>query len=1769
MTIKLIFIKSIKLKEKKYKKMYKSATVRESSAQIVNKIGEKIRVNNGLLNREDILKSFSPEVLNKAWNCLCEFIAQNYESGKGTLIKGFGTFTFISSEVNLEGTTNQFQRDKKSKKPVFIVSKEFNEYLKPGQYSDSNGLIYYNQKLNNSLSHVRINYAEIAYAMGVSKEECYMIIQNQILYLSDQIRKKQFKNKEMPYLGTLLIRGNILGVKFNENIINKSKNIPQTLLRTKKDMELYMEVTPNKKVHIKDIPNVERRLQTLRPKTSVITKISHDGENWLKNNLGIDLEEIYGDENIPPQNIENNIQEEERKLNFINDQPKMPKKGKKLTLKDLNIPNDILEAIQFHKSLIIKEMKKFDKRNSGQIQKIECVRSFSKANVHYGLNTQLINEIVKIYSDNLEIIDYMKLMTFLLRDIKKIIGVNTFNETFDVQTRSFNKNNNVFKSQKLRPLSAMRLENNLNIEGNQNLNNQKVTLKQIENEIKTIKTIQESLIFNNKTRLEQKISLNEFLNILRGFDIVYPRNKINQILQFIDIENPNSFTLQEFNDKMNNCKILLSEMKTSDITEQFLKLKDIIYAAGGQRFLFKDKNSISKNEFINLFLGQTNFSEETLNAIYFFLIKSDRNFTVQDYKKYFDEDQRTMDYEFDLKVINNFKYAIEHANMKVDEYFSHLLTYNISRDSNVITRYDFHRIFLVEKYFNYSAQEIDHIFDLIDLKKDGVIDRQEFNKVIGKITRPLFEIQDIIKRYKLDIEDLAYRMDINPEKNQVLDFTGFEGKIKKLDYTLGYDFIRDLFYEMNDGKETIDTNTILKNFDVFKTQNFLELNKFSFKKNFMENIKSLTDYETLQRAFQNIDSLNNGRLTKADFCSVIQKFSNEFKDEDIMKFTRICDLVDNNNLVKYPEFLLLIYYNSKDDLFNQCIEEIKKFVKNECKNDLIIFFQKLNKQEKKSYYEVKKVTSIENFRNFLKSKIPNLTNNIVMKFDLDSDGKISIEDIKGIFERYLSTAFFKFENSSFTPDNNLYAYDTMTEEKFKSLVRQIKAEMKKKNITVVGLFNKLDTNHDGFVSNYEFNSGINNYILLSDAIKDQFFNYLDYYHNGLVDLDTFQKRFKEFKSNEIIVRNNNKLENELIDALVKWLRNNVTSLSDSEIFNLMDNDNDGIINLDDFKMFCMNNLGFSRDELNIYKLQRVMQAISLTKNNNIGLADIKELTNKAINKSDFIDLKEKFKETINQNLYKGKENTEWINEIIEKFGMFISERYESVEEFFEKNASDKNKFTFEDFEKFHRENYECFSGFNLTRDEVLAVYTTLDSQKKNYLTIYDFQNKLKMFDFYKKMHFDIKSFIQQNFNNSIDAFKFFTNQSNDDNMNKINNKTNFTFNDNFISKKNFFNTINQFFPNKYLTETILKYMRLNFKNIDNITFSEFNFIYFDSYESDESYDLKRTNKTKLSTTRQRPKSANIRGRQPKDEKLQTPYDYDCLAKLKRLINSSGFDYSSYFNMIKAKSNNGIINKYEFHNMIKDLNIGLTHLEIENIISQIGETRDGKININVFLNFINNKDKNIIQGDKNIQPFISQVKELIYKYYSNPRLAFQFNDANISNTLDFNEYKSLICDLFTREKKELPNFTLLKNSFDYLDLRKDGEIDMNEWLRSFGNISSNLDINGNKKKINQLKKWEVSNDLQKIYVEISRNRKLIKDNVKPFLINDGSGSNVIQCDNLISVLQSFLPRTNISRTQWKMLVKIGDKDRSGMIDFDLFMNMVEKSARSMNEQPRFK
>ena len=156
----------------------------------VNALGLRTFNNWGGINYQEILSNYPKDVIDKCWLNLSRCIIENYHSGKGTSIKGFGTFTFTNVEYNLEGTTNQYIRDIKPRYPVFLVSNEFVDYLKPGIFTEKSGLIYYTQKLNNKVPIIKLNLAKISYGANISKEECFTIISSTIKLMADQIRRK-------------------------------------------------------------------------------------------------------------------------------------------------------------------------------------------------------------------------------------------------------------------------------------------------------------------------------------------------------------------------------------------------------------------------------------------------------------------------------------------------------------------------------------------------------------------------------------------------------------------------------------------------------------------------------------------------------------------------------------------------------------------------------------------------------------------------------------------------------------------------------------------------------------------------------------------------------------------------------------------------------------------------------------------------------------------------------------------------------------------------------------------------------------------------------------------------------------------------------------------------------------------------------------------------------------------------------------------------------------------------------------------------------------------------------------------------------------------------------------------------------------------------------------------------------------------------------------------------------------------------------------------
>lgn len=481
------------------------------------------------------------------------------------------------------------------------------------------------------------------------------------------------------------------------------------------------------------------------------------------------------------------------------------------------------------------------------------------------------------------------------------------------------------------------------------------------------------------------------------------------------------------------------------------------------------------------------------------------------------------------------------------------------------------------------------------------------------------------------------------------------------------------------------------------------------------------------------------------------------------------------------------------------------------------------------------------------------------------------------------------------------------------------------------------------------------------------------------------------------------------------------------------------------------------------------------------------------------------------------------------------------------------------------------------------------------------------------MHFDIKDFFQNNFKNGVDAFKCF--------FKDVNNKENIK---GFISLKEFFDGFESFFPKKYENNTILKYLNKYFKislsndekekekdkdmnkqkdnsndkgnKKETIDFSEFNYIYFDKSEENEVFINNCNKDTKLADNREKlinneDKKYYVENNfyydnglfKNKNKPLWTPFDGDPFLKFIRIINSSKYDINSFFEeAIKENNNNPIVNKTKFKNIIKKLNIGLTNIEIECIVSkcskEIGTDLGEKINLEKLQNIIKNENNysELSKGIKNVQDKISEIKTLIYKFYSSPILCFKILDVDQNGKIDFQKYRNLILDLYNKNEQPVPNFALIKNTFDTIDLRKDGMIDYNEWAKSFSMISGKLDLafekysnNMNdleykniKKEVNQLKQWENSDNIIQQYLLIYKNRKQIKNKLLDNnLVIVKNGNQYVNSDTLILLIKKMLPNCKLSHVQWRMITNIGKRvNIDNLVCISEFFKLIEIATK---------
>ena len=297
-------------------------------------------------------------------------------------------------------------------------------------------------------------------------------------------------------------------------------------------------------------------------------------------------------------------------------------------------------------------------------------------------------------------------------------------------------------------------------------------------------------------------------------------------------------------------------------------------------------------------------------------------------------------------------------------------------------------------------------------------------------------------------------------------------------------------------------------------------------------------------------------------------------------------------------------------------------------------------------------------------------------------------------------------------------------------------------------------------------------------------------------------------------------------------------------------------------------------------------------------------------------------------------------------------------------------------------------------------------------------------------------------------------------------------------------------------------------------------------------------------------------------KLKTPFDSDPLNKIKKLIRSCRVDFKTELNRLMNKTE-GKPNIFQMKNMLRRLGLGLTNLEIEDIMHKSGLLSEGYINLIEFYNYLNSETQTTLIYKKNIIEAMKDLKQLIIKYYTNPKLAFELNDTGNKKLMHFETFKKVVIDIYKREDRTLPPppYSVIKSMFDFIDIRKDGIIDLNEWNKTFCEFGGKLDVENDKN--NSLRKWETTNNIFDIYKIIAKNNKIIKEKVKE---NSVTGNSIIiHADNLIKVLKEVLPRINLSHTQWRMIVSLGEELGVGLINYETFIKIVKISSKISKSQ----
>ncbi|CAD8159524.1 unnamed protein product [Paramecium octaurelia] len=1138
------------------------------------------------------------------------------------------------------------------------------------------------------------------------------------------------------------------------------------------------------------------------------------------------------------------------------------------------------------------------------------------------------------------------------------------------------------------------------------------------------------------------------------------------------------------------------------------------------------------------------------------------------------------------------------------------------------------------------------LFQTLDVNNDGFIDKFDWLKAVVDKKSHVNYIKDVVFKFQIHTDDLLQRMNLNRD-HPPINLQQLKLALMHLDESLNQHKALKVAKEILDGKETISMNDILILFNTVEEED--KLYDLSW---FKDTLHKMRDHlinpqklKIFRQSFEYFDEHQEGNLDTANFKTVLMESQLGLNVQDINRLVRYLPK-NRESLINYYDFIQMI------------LDVNKQMDQKDTAKDLIDFAQKISKylaQKKFSVIQfLQQVKSgygscnIESTAQYLEKNIfAQLPHEECLEYcremDVDGNGVVSDEDMNIFIKRYsyfnirkdLSQIDQIAESMKIKPQfgdtlsaiektcvqsksidlvtmgqkkmfqslvdgmnqqKSLFPIEELPESKFDQILKDLRIKLARKGMSYEELFTFLDTDHNGFLSISEFQN-IDKIMTLSQPAKDGFFAFMDKQRIGLIDLNTFAK----FMSKSIIQQMPQLSEDdwdwelEILFKIRNWCQRENITIEDA--FRTFDKDFDGQINKTDLRTFLKDILKIEEKEITEAKINRLFKLMDQYKRGKITLMDFRRFVEEGF-------FYGKNKQIFGQNAtlaakqqQESRSSFDWKMNARQQIGLIISRHYPNVKESFDIVSGYRKKLVFQKFKKWLDEK-NVLAGFDLTEKLVYEIFSDLDSHKKGYLVESDWLNAFAQYNWQDQMIKEIQDALSTYFSSIQNAIHYFQMEHS-----------------HIITRDSFYKALQALFPKRFV-EGDIEILWNRIQKNGSLSNQAFALIFG---KGGKIYEQPEGQSQQLAI---RPATQGGLSELPLDERNQV--NISLLDKIRRFLRNSNKNINDLFKQYDS-DNTGFITNLEFRQVIRSLNMGLTFQDVDILSAMLHTDRNSMVNWKEF-----SKKLDFRQADNKILEragiHLQKVNDHIYHYLLSPKDAFRQIDAQHTGFLTFDKFKDMIEMLYRLATEDIPPFAIIKDLFEFIDKRRDGHLDLTEWMDAFSKfsnpnekkrpLSANIKVKKNSQKslmaqtdknwltkqrspsqqqfegltddglINAANKfktflrkppvkqsalqyvengiWESSKEFDKTINAIGKNRKYLLEIFKHLTSN---GQIPLTEDRIKQEMDKMLRSQGIvvRDEQWPQLISWSKKN--GRIDYKFLLEVYKDRLNGMDTQPR--